>query len=35
MRQAVTLIGDRAITEASGGLTEDRLAAVAATGVKS
>jgi nicotinate-nucleotide pyrophosphorylase (carboxylating) len=34
MTQAVTLIGSRAITEASGGLTEDRLAAVAATGVQ-
>ena len=34
MRQAVQTIGNRAITEASGGLTEDRLAAVAATGVQ-
>jgi nicotinate-nucleotide pyrophosphorylase (carboxylating) len=34
MRQAVQAIGNRAITEASGGLTEDRLAAVAATGVQ-
>ncbi len=33
MRQAVQTVGGRAITEASGGLTEDRLAQVAATGV--
>jgi nicotinate-nucleotide pyrophosphorylase (carboxylating) len=33
MRQAVEAIGHRAISEASGGLTEERLAAVAATGV--
>lgn len=34
MRRAVEAIGSRAISEASGGLTEDRLAAVAATGVQ-
>ncbi len=33
MRQAVLLIGSRAISEASGGLTETRIAEVAATGV--
>ncbi len=33
LRQAVELVGGRAITEASGGLTEERLAEVAATGV--
>jgi len=33
MRQAVTAIGGRAISEASGGLTEARVAEVAATGV--
>lgn len=33
MRQAVQIVGRRAITEASGGLTEDSLAQVAATGV--
>ncbi len=33
MRQAVTTIGGRAISEASGGLTEARVAEVAATGV--
>ncbi len=34
LRTAVQKIGSRAISEASGGLTEDRLAAVAATGVQ-
>jgi len=34
MRQAVQAVGGRAITEASGGLTEERLAEVAATGVQ-
>lgn len=34
MTQAVKMIGSRAVTEASGGLTEARLAAVAATGVQ-
>ncbi len=34
MAQAVRLIGPRAVTEASGGLTEERLSAVAATGVQ-
>ncbi len=34
MRRAVTLIGGRAIAEASGGLSLDRVAAVAATGVQ-
>ena len=33
MRQAVVRIGGRAISEASGGLTEARVAEVAATGV--
>ncbi len=33
MRQAVQTIGSRAISEASGGLTEERVAEVAATGV--
>jgi len=33
MRQAVQIIGERAISEASGGLTEARVAEVAATGV--
>ena len=33
MRQAVEIIGGRAISEASGGLTEARIAEVAATGV--
>ncbi len=33
MRQAVQIIGSRAISEASGGLTEERVAEVAATGV--
>lgn len=34
MRQAVQTVGGRAVTEASGGLTEGRLAEVAATGVQ-
>ena len=34
MRQAVSEIGDRAVTEASGGLALERVAAVAATGVQ-
>ncbi|MDD3801046.1 MAG: carboxylating nicotinate-nucleotide diphosphorylase [Desulfuromonas thiophila] len=34
MREAVTLIGDRALTEASGGVNLDRVAAIAATGVR-
>ena len=34
LREAVLMIGSRAITEASGGLTEGRLAEVAATGVQ-
>lgn len=34
MRQAVQIVGGRAVTEASGGLTEERLAQVAATGVQ-
>ena len=34
MRQAVQTVDGRAITEASGGLTEERLAQVAATGVQ-
>ena len=33
MRQAVKMIGSRALSEASGGLTEERVAEVAATGV--
>nr|WP_320055909.1 carboxylating nicotinate-nucleotide diphosphorylase [Desulfuromonas thiophila] len=34
MGEAVTLIGDRALTEASGGVNLDRVAAIAATGVR-
>ncbi|MGD9849522.1 MAG: carboxylating nicotinate-nucleotide diphosphorylase [Desulfuromonas sp.] len=34
MREAVTLIGDRALTEASGGVNLDSVAAIAATGVQ-
>ena len=34
MRRAVALIGNRAITEASGGLSLDRVAEVAGTGVQ-
>ena len=33
MREAVTLIGGRALTEASGGITHQTIAAIAATGV--
>ncbi len=33
MREAVSIVNGRALLEASGGITEDRLTAVAATGV--